>query len=50
MFRATVDALITAGIVNSRAEGLRWALSRLRDTRAAPASSPRQFSGLALLS
>jgi hypothetical protein len=28
---ATVDALITAGIVNSRAEGLRWALSRLRD-------------------
>jgi hypothetical protein len=28
---ATLDALITAGIVNSRAEGLRWALSRLRD-------------------
>ena len=26
---ATVDALITAGVVNSRAEGLRWALSRL---------------------
>ena len=26
---ATVDTLITAGIVNSRAEGLRWALSRL---------------------
>jgi len=28
---ATLDALITAGIVNSRAEGLRWALSRLRE-------------------
>jgi hypothetical protein len=28
---ATVDTLITAGVVNSRAEGLRWALSRLRD-------------------
>ena len=28
---ATVDILITAGIVNSRAEGLRWALSRLRE-------------------
>jgi hypothetical protein len=28
---ATVDALITAGVVNSRAEGLRWALSRLRE-------------------
>jgi hypothetical protein len=28
---ATVDALITADIVNSRAEGLRWALSRLRE-------------------
>jgi len=28
---ATVDTLITAGIVNSRAEGLRWALSRLRE-------------------
>jgi len=27
---ATLDTLITAGIVNSRAEGLRWALSRLR--------------------
>jgi hypothetical protein len=26
-----VDTLITAGIVTSRAEGLRWALSRLRD-------------------
>jgi hypothetical protein len=26
---ATVDTLITAGIVTSRAEGLRWALSRL---------------------
>lgn len=28
---ATVDTLITAGIVNSRAEGLRWSLSRLRE-------------------
>ncbi len=28
---ATVDTLITAGIVNSRAEGLRWALGRLRE-------------------
>jgi hypothetical protein len=28
---ATVDALIAAGVVDSRAEGLRWALSRLRD-------------------
>jgi hypothetical protein len=27
---ATVDTLITEGIVHSRAEGLRWALSRLR--------------------
>jgi hypothetical protein len=28
---ATVDTLITAGVVNSRAEGLRWAVSRLRE-------------------
>ena len=28
---ATLDTLITAGIVNSRTEGLRWALSRLRE-------------------
>ena len=28
---ATVDTLITAGIVTSRAEGLRWARSRLRE-------------------
>ena len=28
---ATLDTLITAGVVNSRAEGLRWALSRLRE-------------------
>ena len=27
----TVDTLITAGVVNSRAGGLRWALSRLRE-------------------
>jgi len=28
---ATVDTLITAGVVNNRAEGVRWALSRLRE-------------------
>ena len=28
---ATLDTLITAGVVNNRAEGLRWALSRLRE-------------------
>jgi hypothetical protein len=28
---ATLDTLITAGIASSRAEGLRWALSRLRE-------------------
>jgi len=28
---ATLDTLITAGIVNSRAEGVRWALGRLRE-------------------
>jgi hypothetical protein len=28
---ATVDTLLTASVVNSRAEGLRWALSRLRE-------------------
>jgi len=28
---ATVDTLIIAGVANSRAEGLRWALSRLRE-------------------
>jgi hypothetical protein len=28
---ATLDSLITAGIVNSRAEGLRLALSRIRE-------------------
>jgi len=33
---ATVDTLITAGVVNSRAEGLRWALSRLREHPAYP--------------
>jgi hypothetical protein len=27
---ATLDGLITAGIVNSRAEGLRWAVSHIR--------------------
>jgi hypothetical protein len=27
---ATLDSLITAGIVNSRAEGVRWAIGRLR--------------------
>ena len=28
---ATLDTLISAGIVNSRAEGLRWAVGRLRE-------------------
>jgi hypothetical protein len=28
---ATLDGLITAGTVNSRAEGLRWSLSRIRE-------------------
>jgi hypothetical protein len=28
---ATLDSLITAGIVNSRAEGVRWAIGRLRE-------------------
>ena len=28
---ATLDSLITAGIVSSRAEGVRWAVSRLRE-------------------
>jgi hypothetical protein len=28
---ATLDTLITAGIVNSRAEALRWAVDRIRD-------------------
>jgi hypothetical protein len=28
---ATLDSLITAGIVNSRAEGVRWAVGRLRE-------------------
>jgi hypothetical protein len=28
---ATLDVLITAGVVHGRAEGLRWALSRLRE-------------------
>jgi hypothetical protein len=28
---ATVDALITAGIVSSRAEAMRWAIGRIRE-------------------
>jgi hypothetical protein len=28
---ATLDGLITAGVVNSRAEGVRWAIGRLRE-------------------
>jgi hypothetical protein len=28
---ATLDGLITAGIVNSRADGVRWAIGRLRE-------------------
>ena len=31
---ATLDSLITAGIVNSRAGGVRWALGRIREDRA----------------
>ena len=33
---ATLDTLIAAGIVNSRAEGLRWALGRIREHPAYP--------------
>ncbi len=33
---ATVDTLITAGIANSRAEVLRWALGRIREHPAYP--------------
>jgi hypothetical protein len=32
---ATLDSLITAGIVNSRTEGVRWAVSCLRERRGA---------------
>jgi hypothetical protein len=28
---ATLDSLITEGIVNSRAEGVRWAIDHLRE-------------------
>jgi hypothetical protein len=38
-----VDTLITAGIVTSRAEGLRWALSRLREHPAH--THPKQQAG-----
>jgi hypothetical protein len=31
---ATIDALITAGIASSRAEALRWAISRIRENPA----------------
>jgi len=31
---ATVDTLITAGIANSRAEVLRWAVGRIRENPA----------------
>jgi hypothetical protein len=34
---ATLDTLITAGIVNSRTEGVRWAVGRLREHRLHPA-------------
>jgi len=27
----TLDSLITAGIVSNRAEGIRWALARIRE-------------------
>lgn len=35
---ATLDSLITTGIVNSRAEGLRWALNRIREPEPTPSS------------
>jgi len=28
---ATLDGLVTAGMVSSRAEGVRWAIGRLRE-------------------
>jgi hypothetical protein len=51
---ATLDALITAGIAASRAEGTRWALARIREQaayaqpgeRAREASEPRARAGL----
>jgi hypothetical protein len=39
---ATLDSLITAGIVNSRAEGVRWAVSRLRER---PGPNPAPVTG-----
>lgn len=36
--RATVDALITAGIASSRAEAIRWAIARIRQDPAASAA------------
>ena len=35
----TLDALITAGIVANRAEGLRWALARIRERPATGSSA-----------
>jgi hypothetical protein len=44
---ATLDALITAGIAASRAEGARWALARLREHPAyTQLSEPRARAGL----
>ena len=51
---ATLDALITAGIVASRAEGVRWALARIGEQpgyatlseRAREAGGPRSRAGL----
>ena len=51
---ATLDALITAGIAASRAEGTRWALARIREQpayaqpgeRAREAGEPRARAGL----
>ena len=38
---ATLDALITAGIEASRAEGVRWALARIREQPAYATLSER---------
>jgi hypothetical protein len=38
---ATVDSLITAGIVSSRAEAIRWAIARIREDPASVALMAR---------
>lgn len=45
---ATLDTLITAGVVSSRAEGLRWALSRLREHPAYARSRSRHTKTMSL--